>query len=113
MFYKIFCDLCEMRNIPKTKVLADIGLSTGNLNKWKKGGSINSDTIIDIANYFNVSIDYILTGKDFEGSLNEKEIELLNLIRKLPTDHEKSKFIGKAEEILKEMMENKIKTKTS
>lgn len=111
MFYKIFSNLCETRNIPKTKVLAEIGLSTGNLDKWKKGASINSDVIIKIAEFFEVSTDYILLGKENESNLTDIERELLALFRKL--DHkQKERFIGKVEMIIEEMTELDTKTET-
>lgn len=112
MFYKIFSSLCETRNIPKTKVLAEIGLSTGNLDKWKKGASINSDVAIKIAEFFGVSTDYILLGKESDNNLSDNEAELLKLFRELKTEKQQDRFLGKAEMIIQEMTELDHKTET-
>ena len=111
LFYETFNNLCKKRNISKSKVLSEIGLSTGNLDKWKKGSSINSDAIIKIANYFDVSTDYILTGKDSDQTIDTLDLELLNLFRCL-NDRQKERFLGKAELIINEMLEAESKKHT-
>lgn len=109
MFFEVFSNLCDKRNVPKSKVLSDIGLSTGNLDKWKKGASINSDVVIKIAEYFNVSTDFLLMGKDNELSLNDNELELLKLFRELKTEKQQDRFLGKMEMIIQEMIDQDMK----
>lgn len=62
-FYDNFISICKLRNIPAGTVCSDCGLSQGIHSKWKDSVP-KSDAIIKIAKYLNVSIDYLLTGKD-------------------------------------------------
>ena len=38
----------------------EIGLSSGIISKWKNGGIPNGETLMKLASYFDVSIDYLL-----------------------------------------------------
>lgn len=51
--------LCEQNHISVTKLCLEITGSKGNLSTWKKG-NINSESLKKIADYFNVSTDYLL-----------------------------------------------------
>ncbi|EHJ02388.1 helix-turn-helix domain protein [Clostridium sp. DL-VIII] len=91
--------------------LADAtGISRGNLSNYEKDRfKPASDAILAIANYFNVSTDWLLTGKESLNSktniynphnnsmvLSNREIELINLFRKLKND-DKLKIEGMLE----------------
>lgn len=82
--------------------LADAtGISRGNLSNYEKDRfKPASDAILAIANYFNVSTDWLLTGKESLNSktniynphnnsmvLSNREIELINLFRNLKNDY--------------------------
>ena len=60
MFYDKFILLCKERNVAPTRVLLDIGLSKSAQNKWAKGAKPGSDAVHKLADYFNVSTDYLL-----------------------------------------------------
>jgi len=64
VFYDRFNHLCEQSGKKPTPVILELGLSRGNLQKWKAGASVNSDILIMLADYFNVSIDYLLCRTD-------------------------------------------------
>lgn len=75
-------------------VLTQLGLSSNALSEWKKGkAKPSSDAIIKIAEYFNVSADYLLTGKISYNELNKQEQEILCLYRKLP-ESGKERILG-------------------
>ncbi len=91
--------------------LADAtGISRGNLSNYEKDRfKPASDAILAISNYFNVSTDWLLTGKESLNSktniynphnnsmvLSNREIELINLFRKLKND-DKLKIEGMLE----------------
>ena len=64
MFFDIFYDLCKKKGISCKKAAEDIGLSNSITTKWKKTGATpGGDTLQRIAEYFGVSIDYLL-GKE-------------------------------------------------
>lgn len=58
-FYERFIELCTARSIKPTPALKDMGLSTGNLQKWQKPDAvITVDTLEKIAEYFGVPPTY-------------------------------------------------------
>lgn len=61
--YKLLLELCEKRGISITNLCLEITGSRGNLNTWKKG-NINPASLTKIADYFNVSTDYLLGRTD-------------------------------------------------
>lgn len=51
------------------KLANKIGVSSGNVSDWENERSKpSSDAIINISNFFNVSADWLLTGKSFDSS---------------------------------------------
>lgn len=57
--YEIINELCKKNNISITKLCEMITNSSGNLATWKKG-YMRSDYLQKVAEYFNVSVDYLL-----------------------------------------------------
>ncbi len=70
MFYDIFKQLCEEKKISPSKASTEIGFSKGSVAYWKKKYIAGEDakpdsyTAAKIANYFNVSVDYLLGRTD-------------------------------------------------
>lgn len=64
-FYNILNDLCKQNNTNVSLLLKSLNLSTGNTGSWKKGMLPKGETLMQIADYFNVSIDYLL-GRDIQ-----------------------------------------------
>lgn len=60
MFWERFYNLCLRNDKRPNPVGKEIGLSSGIISKWKSGGIPNGETLIKLANYFDVSIDYLL-----------------------------------------------------
>lgn len=95
MFWKIFYDLCESVGKKPNPVASEIGISSATVTKWKNGTPPGSKSLAKIAEYFNVSTDYLLGKADKSAnSLSDNEKELLALFRKLD-DRQQIKFIGK------------------
>jgi len=61
--YERLENLCEKNGISITKLCVEITGSKGNLSTWKKG-NINSESLRKIADYFDVSADYLLGRTD-------------------------------------------------
>lgn len=57
--YEMLKKLCLEKNISVSKLCEITTGSKGNLGTWKKG-SFNAETLVKIADYFDVSVDYIL-----------------------------------------------------
>ena len=60
MFFERFNELSKKENTSVNAVAKEIGLSSGSLTAWKNGTDPNINSIIKIAQYFNVSTDYLL-----------------------------------------------------
>ena len=76
MFYEVFKSLCEKNNTTPTTVAKKLELSTAMPTNWKKGQTPNGETLIKIADYFNVSVDFLLgrtnNVKEDERSISQK-----------------------------------------
>jgi transcriptional regulator with XRE-family HTH domain len=64
--YEIFEKLLNMHNVTAYKVAKDTGIPYGSLSDWKHGrGTPKQDKLSKIADYFGVTLDYLL-GRDKE-----------------------------------------------
>lgn len=63
MFYDRFVGLCKERGVSPSAVMVSIGLNKSNATFWKKGSIPKGDTLQKLADYFDVSTDYLL-GKE-------------------------------------------------
>lgn len=63
MFWNNFYFLCQQVRKKPLTVVKDIGIAHGNITKWKNGSIPRGDTLQKLADYFGVSVDYLL-GKD-------------------------------------------------
>lgn len=61
--YELIKKLCATKGISPTKLCIEITGSKGNLPTWQKG-NINPVSLVKLANYFNVSTDYLLGRTD-------------------------------------------------
>lgn len=66
MFYLKLLELCRINNIQVTTLLKEIKMSSGNLSKWKNGNIPKMDTVLKIAQYFNVNVDYFFDVKEIQ-----------------------------------------------
>lgn len=80
--------LLKENGISKKKMLADLGLSINSFTNWSKRGTIPSAKVLDeIANYFGVSVDYLLEKSSDTNS--PEDARLISLMKTL-TAEEKS-----------------------
>jgi transcriptional regulator with XRE-family HTH domain len=90
----------EQNNIKANKLCRDLELSESSITDWKKGKAIPSVKALDkIAKYFNVSLDWLITGEERCQPLDKEDTELLALYKKL-NSLGKSNLIGYANGIL-------------
>ena len=59
MFYDIVNNLCKERKTTITRMAEDIGLSNAAPTSWRKGSVPKLSTLEKIADYFDVSVDYL------------------------------------------------------
>lgn len=71
--YEIFEKLCEKCGITPYKFCKSTGVNSSTISTWKKNRSLARPELADkVCKYFNVSMDYLMTGKEPE----EKKPEL-------------------------------------
>lgn len=77
MFYDKYSRLCDEKGISKSKAAEQIGLSRTSVVKWKSGTIPSGATLNKIADYFGVSVDYLLGNEQKEkaSSLDGKKPE--------------------------------------
>lgn len=108
-FYEKYLELCNSVGKSPSKVVLEIGLKKSAVTRWKSGGMPTDATAQKIADYFGVSVDYLL-GEDKERKrpinmlqlfadekeepntdgveLSEMEEKLLSLFRSVPADRQ-------------------------
>ena len=68
--------ICKDRKIPISKLERDLGYSNGYIGQLRKG-TFPNDRLKEIAEYLEVSIDYLMTGEETKGYyLNEETAKL-------------------------------------
>lgn len=95
MFYDTYLALCKRAGEKPYSVPLALGAKTNAcVDQWKKGSVPRQPMLEKIAEHFNVSIDYLLTGEEKQPAvsegLSEDEVMLLDLFRSLPEDERQS-----------------------
>ena len=65
-FYNIYLSLCVKNNISPSRAAKDMGFTSPTVTRWKSGSIPNDVTLMKIANYFDVSMEYLKTGQEQE-----------------------------------------------
>ena len=87
MFYDIYKNLCLSVGKSATAVAIELGISRGTVSNWKSNGTFpNSEILQKIADYFSVSVDYLLTGEtkkspDSELSEDDNINKIINALK--------------------------------
>ena len=82
--YDIFKKLLADNNVKAVDVAKATGIATSTLTDWKKGRSVpKTDKLKKIAEYFNVSVEYLLgiSGPEYEEG--KDDMRLMLKIKKL------------------------------
>ena len=84
--YEIYCKLRDLKGLKDSDVSKGADVSKSTFSDWKSGRSTpKKDKLIRIANFFGVSVDYLMTGE--ENSITDdivgEHIELISLYENL------------------------------
>lgn len=86
-------DLLDKHEIKPAQLVNELGLSNSAFSDWKKGkGRPSLDAVVKFAEYFDVSIDYLVKGENYIESHGVLEIsdknekELMSIYKKLPSE---------------------------
>lgn len=91
MFWTRFYELCDDMGLKPNPVAKELGISSGALTKWKKGISYpNGEILINIAKYFDCSLDYLVglseQKKSCECEIAYNDLKMLEKLHALPQD---------------------------
>lgn len=87
VFYDNFLKLSNEIGKSPSAVALECGLSKPTVTRWKNGGKPTDATLQKLAEYFDVSVDYLLTGEKKEPAqlgADQEVAELLEYYRTRP-----------------------------
>lgn len=91
--YKNFAELLDRNNIKTNEVAKATNIPASTFTDWKKGkSSPKQEKLQKIADYFGVSIEYLMTGKERESNFTDENAHLVAKIRR---ESKTNKVIGK------------------
>ena len=75
--YSVFEMLCEKNGVTPYKVGKETKIATSTLSDWKNGKSTpKQDKLKLIADYFSVSVDYLMTGEETRLTVEQASIDV-------------------------------------
>ena len=81
MGYEIFEDLCKRKGVRPADVGRATGISTSTFSSWKKGQyKPKPEKLQKIADFFGVTLDYLIKGEDVDYYLDKATAELAEAI---------------------------------
>lgn len=121
--YEIFVELLHKYGVTPYKISKETGISQTTLSNWKSGRSLPKvESMQKIADFFGVSLEYLLTGKEADlkepvlKPKDERDIakRLEDTLADLENSQEALMFSGEAlddetRELLKASLENSIR----
>lgn len=78
MFYERLKALLKEKGLSDKQFLADINMGRNQMTNWKNGNIPNKSTLIVIANYFGVPVDYLLGVDERNAELRKEALDLLD-----------------------------------
>lgn len=101
-------ELFDASGLSDSTLCKKLSFGNGTIGKWRSNKQKPSlDAVIKIAEYFNVSIDYIVYGTMFTDNntaISPEDIEFLTLIHRLPSNKQ-YEFKGELKGYLKALTE--------
>ena len=80
MFKENFIKLCNKKGVAPSKACRDIGLAPATFSCWNEDSVPRQATLLKIADYFGVTVDYLLgkeeEKKPAEETSNEEEVKV-------------------------------------
>ena len=74
IMYEIFQKLLNEKGVKTSDVARATGISNMTFSDWKRGKCVSKiDKLQKIADYFGVTVEYIMTGKNSETQLSKRD----------------------------------------
>lgn len=74
-FYEKFYELCKEINKTPTGVGVELSIDRSTVNYWKNNHTPKQKTLSKIADYFDVSVDYLLGKTEIRNPVNRQDPE--------------------------------------
>lgn len=97
--YEIFAKLLKEKGVTPYQVFKATGVAQSSLSDWKHGKSKPKyEKLLKIADYFGVTVDYLLTGEEMQKNkpvaisdeLTQDEFEMLEIFRSATPEKKKA-----------------------
>lgn len=91
MFYTNFVKLCNRKGIAPTAAAVEMGFHRSDATRWSKGAEPRRTTLEKVADYFGVSVDYLLNGEkenpaSVADGVDDLDVEALDIMHQLPPE---------------------------
>ena len=80
MFWEIFSYLCSQQGTSPTQATKELGIAAGSVTKWKNGSAPRAATLRKIADYFGVSVEYLLNGETLPEGVRTVQMQRIPLV---------------------------------
>ena len=81
MFYDVFSNLCKEIGKSPSRAAIEMGINKGTVSVWKKKGTTPQSEILQkVADYFGVSVDFLLGN---EGKKSKEDADMDDMIERL------------------------------
>ena len=77
MFFDKYSELCKKKGKTPTGVAIELNVSRATVNYWKKGNAPKKDTLIKIAKYFDVSVEYLVGNEEQKNPATDSDEMLM------------------------------------
>lgn len=81
-FWEIYVSLCSKNGASPNAVAKELNISSGSVTWWKKGKIPHFATLKKIADYFGVTVDYLLGKEKIKKSSSDTDEDIIETIRK-------------------------------
>lgn len=104
---EIIQKLCGEKNTNPSRLETELGLGKGTIHKWAKSYP-NTEKLLLVANYFNVSVDYLL-GRTGDENSDTMWIDPSDSDTEAPTDFYIGRIARAGKKLTKEQSEHLLK----
>lgn len=92
MFWTNFSTLCADKNLSPNAVAMELKIPSGSITAWRNGATPRTKSLTKIANYFGVTVDYLLNAEKENPTsvaadgVDELDKEALDIMHQLPPE---------------------------
>lgn len=109
MFYDTFLYLCNQNKIAPSAAVVDMGFQKSVATRWKNGTVPRDANLLKVADYFGVTVDYLLNGETKKSPDEMSEDDEINeMLEELKNNPGKRLLFSKTKKATKEDIEKII-----